>query len=125
MFPFLALSISFHVGDGPIFIDVFVGFGEPIQSSTATGLPFHAKGVWGLEMFGNNLFHGSDGICLECLFFITGHGFVGLGFGEVGSVEEGVEGCVSGDGEVVVPCFGEGGGVSGMGVVDGTDGLGA
>lgn len=75
-------------------------------------------------MLWNKLLHCSHGIGLERLTFIPSHWFVRLRFTEVGTVEEGVEGCVSCDGEVVVPCFGHGGGVAGVGVGYGSDGLG-
>mmetsp|Transcript_26305 Transcript_26305/g.55449 ORF Transcript_26305/g.55449 Transcript_26305/m.55449 type:complete len:221 (+) Transcript_26305:965-1627(+) len=91
MFPILSFPISFDVVHRSVLIDLSVGFGEPVQPPTSSGLPFDAEGVRGLEMFGNELLQCSDGIGLECLVFVAGDGFVLFGFAEVGSVEEGVE----------------------------------
>mmetsp|Transcript_28708 Transcript_28708/g.47059 ORF Transcript_28708/g.47059 Transcript_28708/m.47059 type:complete len:245 (+) Transcript_28708:919-1653(+) len=98
MLPILTLPIPFHVKCGPVLIHLLVRFGEPIQTASASGLPFHPERVGRLEVLGNELLHGPHGIGLEYLVFVTGHWFVGLGDAEVGSVEEGVEAGVARDG---------------------------
>ena len=76
-------------------------------------------------MLWNDLLHRPYGVGLKRLSLASRHGFVGFRFSEVRSVKEGIEGCVARNGEVVVPRLGDGSGVSGMGVIDGTDGLGS
>jgi len=76
---------------GTILIDLFVRLGKPIQSSTTSRLPFETEGVWCLEMFRDQLLHGTNSIGLEGLFFIPCYRLSLLGFTKVGSVEEGVE----------------------------------
>mmetsp|Transcript_7427 Transcript_7427/g.12245 ORF Transcript_7427/g.12245 Transcript_7427/m.12245 type:complete len:203 (+) Transcript_7427:297-905(+) len=112
MFPILTLSITLHVKHCPILIHFFVRFGEPIQPSTTTRLPFQTEGVRGLKMLRTQLFHGPDGVSLKGLLFASCDWFTLFGFSQVCSVEEGVEGGIARHGEVVVPVLGDGCGIS-------------
>mmetsp|Transcript_1550 Transcript_1550/g.2495 ORF Transcript_1550/g.2495 Transcript_1550/m.2495 type:complete len:208 (-) Transcript_1550:1104-1727(-) len=112
MLPILTLSITFHMKYCTILIHFFVRFGEPIQTSSTTRLPFQTESVWGLKMLGTQLLHGPNGVSLKGLLFASCDWFILFGWTQISSVEEGVEGGVPRYGEVIIPVFGDGCGVS-------------